>query len=182
VQADPKRDLAAWQSRLIEALRGDLGEEPGESAAEETASGRTEVLAFELAGELYGVDIRELAEILLPRATTPLPRTPAFVDGVLTLRGTVLPVIDLAHRLGLPRSDPTRAARIVVLRDGEEFVGFRVDQVRGVVRFNDREVESSDYATAVDPRFLRGIGYDRQDRLVAVLDARQLCEFTLEEA
>ncbi|HSH69561.1 MAG TPA: chemotaxis protein CheW, partial [Deferrisomatales bacterium] len=78
--------------------------------------------------------------------------------------------------------EPSRASRIVVLRDGEGCVGFRVDRVLGVVRFTDREVQASDYAAAVDPRFLRGIGYDRRERLVAVLRAEQLCDFDLEEA
>jgi purine-binding chemotaxis protein CheW len=156
-----------------------VGEEATESPGVDAGTRRTEVLAFELAGAAYGVDIRDLAEILLPRPATPLPRTPGFIDGVLTLRGTVLVVIHLARRLGLPTGDPTRASRIVVLRDGEGCVGFRVDRVLGVVRFSDREVQASDYAAAVDPRFLRGIGYDRRDHLVAVLSAEQLCDFEL---
>lgn len=175
------RTPTAWQSRLLEALRGDVGEEGPEASAADVGAARTEVLAFELAGEVYGVDIRDLAEILLPRPTTPLPRTPAFIDGVLSLRGTVLPVIHLAQRLGLPPGESTRASRIVVLRDGEGCVGFRVDRVLGVVRFTAREVQASDYAAAVDPRFLRGIGYDRNERLVAVLSAEPLCDFDLEE-
>lgn len=175
-------DLTAWQNRLLETLRGDVGEDATEAAAAPVAADRTEVLAFELAGELFGIDICALAEILLPRPATPLPRTPAFIDGVLTLRGTVLPVIHLALWLGLPVGKPTRESRIVVLRDGEECVGFRVDRVQGVVRFADRAVQTSDFAVAVDPRFLRGIGYDRSDRLVAVLDAAQLCDFDLEDA
>ena len=175
------RDLEAWQSRLLEALREDVGEAEAQAAESEEIAHRVEVLAFEVAGEVFGVDIREMAEILLPRRTTPLPRTPAFIVGVLTLRGTVLPVIDLALRLGLPQRDRTRTARIVVLRDGDECLGFLVDRVRGVVRFSDREVEESGYATAVDPRFLKGIGYDREDNLVAVLTSQALCDFTLEE-
>ena len=175
------RDLDAWQSRLLEALREDVGEAEDQAAESEETAHRVEVLAFEVAGELFGVDIREMSEILLPRPTTPLPRTPAFIVGVLTLRGTVLPVIDLARRLGLPERDRTRTARIVVLRDGDECLGFLVDQVRGVVRFTDREVESSDYAAAVDPRFLKGIGYDREDNLVGMLASQSLCDFTLEE-
>lgn len=181
MHGDRHRKPTAWQSSLLEALRGDVGEEGTEPAGGADGAGRTEILAFELAGEAYGVDIRDLAEILLPRPATPLPRTPAFVDGVLTLRGTVLPVIHLARRLGLPPGELTRAARIVVLRDGEGCMGFRVDRVLGVVRFTDREVQASDYAAAVDPRFLRGIGYDRHERLVAVLSAEPLCNFALEE-
>ena len=182
MKGERSRDLGAWQSRLLEELRRDLGEPEPEAAEVARDSERTEILAFELAAEVYGVKIGALAEILLTRPATPLPRTPRFVKGVLTLRGAVVPVIDLALRLGLPRSEPTRTSRIVVLRDGEEYLGFGVDRVLGVVRFTDREVETSDFAAAVDPRFLEGIGYDRSDTLIAVLNSERLCEFGLEEA
>jgi purine-binding chemotaxis protein CheW len=170
-----------WQAELLAALRRDVGEPeaPGEEAPPSEPE-RLEVLAFHLAGETYAVDIREVAEIVLPRDPTPLPRGPSFVLGVVTLRGTIVPVLDLALRLNLPPSRPSRASRIVVLRDGEERLGCWVDEVAGVVRFTEDEMEATGFASAVDPEFLRGIGYDRNGTLVAVLLGERLCDFQLE--
>lgn len=151
-----------------------MGAETDAAAGEPT---KLEVLAFQLAGETYGLDIRELAEILLPRTPTPLPRTQPFLLGVLILRGEVLPVLDLAARLGLPPGTQSRASRILVVRDGEDRVGFRVDRVRGVVRFSNEEIETSSVATSVDPEYLQGIGYDPEGALVAMLCAENLCDF-----
>ena len=116
------------------------------------------MLAFQLGEETYGLDIREVAEILLPRAPTPLPRTQPFVLGVLILRGEVVPVLDLATRLGLPPGTHSRRSRILVVRDGEDRVGFRVDRVQGVVRFSSQEIETSSVAISVDPEYLQGRG------------------------
>jgi purine-binding chemotaxis protein CheW len=127
------------------------------------------------------VEITEVGEIVLPRAIAPLPRTPSYIRGVASLRGTVLPVVDLARRLGLSPTERGRSPRILVLRDGDERVGFWVDRVSGVVRFTPGDVETTELASAVDSRFLKGIGYDRKGNLVAVLSGEKLCDFSLED-
>lgn len=171
---------AEWRSRLLEVLRGDLTEEDAPTVAAPRPASRTGVLAFDVGSETYGISIDQVAEILMPRPVTPLPRTPEFVRGVVSLRGTVLAVLDLGRRLGLPRCATPRSSRILVLRDGEESMGFWVERVRGVVRFAPGEVRATDFASAVDPRFLQGIGYDGRGTLVAVLNAGVLCDFRLE--
>lgn len=166
----------AWRRELVDALRRDVAEDDLAVEAP-VATGRREILAFHVGEEVYGFDIGDVAEILLPRAVTPLPRTPPFVLGVASLRGAVLPVLDLAGRLGMDRGEPGRSSRILVVRDGEEAMGLWVDRVRGVVRFADGGIASNATAATVDPEFLKGIGYDREDSLVAVLDAARLCDF-----
>lgn len=170
-------DVEAWRAALLETLRQDAGSRPAAVRGTFVPAARFDVLAFQLRSETFGVSIDEVREILLPKALTPLPRAPGFVKGVLSLRGTVLPVVDLAARLGLPPAPPTRSCRILVLRDGEEHMGFWVDRVTGVVRFSKGDVGTTEFASAVDPRFLGGIGYDRRGTLVAVLRADTLCEF-----
>ena len=170
-------DTEAWRVKLLEALRQDLAGGPEEHREGPEAEARTEVLAVEAAGETYGLGIEAVAEILLMRPLTPVPRTPPFVLGVASLRGTVIPVLDLALRLGLPPGPEARSSRIVAVRDGEERVGFRVDRVRGVVRVSPEPEQAGDYVQSVDPRFLQGIGYDREGSLVALLSAGALCDF-----
>ncbi|MBI5015232.1 MAG: purine-binding chemotaxis protein CheW [Deltaproteobacteria bacterium] len=178
---NPATDLEAWQRRLLDVLQGDLaaGGAPTDAPARPVV--RREVLVFDLGGESFGIDIEAIAEILLPRPVTPLPRVPRFVLGVVSLRGTVLPVLDLCRRLGVTAADTARSSRILVLRDGDESVGFWVERVRGVVRFAAGELEPTEFSSAVDPRFLEGIGYDRRGALVAVLRAEALVDFRLEE-
>jgi purine-binding chemotaxis protein CheW len=178
---DPGERAESWHDRVFAVLRGDLGAEDSGPVAPGAAAARLEVLSFEVGGETYGVNISEVAEILMPRPVTPLPRTPDFVRGVVSLRGAVLPLLDLSRRLGLPLGEARRESRIVVLKDGDERVGFWVDRVAGVVRFANDGVQPSDFASAVDPRYLRGIGYDRRGTLVAVLRPETLCDFVLEE-
>jgi purine-binding chemotaxis protein CheW len=172
-------DLTAWRASLLAILSDDAGSREGAAEKAPPAVPRVEVLAFDLRRETYGIDIGDVAEILLPRSVTPLPRAPAFVKGVVSLRGTVLPVVDLARRLGMPPGEQTRSSRILVLRDGEERMGFWVDRVSGVIRFREGDVGTTDFASAVDSHFLKGIGYDRRGTLVAVLRPEALCEFRL---
>lgn len=173
-------DAARWRQELLETLRADAADAAGEGGGRRpVGSGRLEALAFEVAGETYALPLEAVTEIVLPRPVTPLPRTPAFVLGVMSLRGAVVPVLELALRLGLPGGESSRGTRILVLKDGEERMGCRIDRVQGVVRFSREELEKPCVAAAVDPRFLAGLGYDRLGNLVALLDGERLCDFEL---
>ncbi len=103
-----------------------------------------EFLAFVLAGELYGVELTRIREILSPPPLTPVPRAPPEVMGVCSVRGLLVSVIDLRRRLRLPENDATRRARIL-LTQGEsgEVIGLFVDEVRHVMRLAESEIESS---------------------------------------
>jgi purine-binding chemotaxis protein CheW len=173
-------DAVRWRQELLETLRADAQAPESELAGTRPAgSDRLEALAFEVAGETYALPLDAITEIVLPRPITPLPRTPAFVLGVMSLRGAVVPVLGLARRLGLPEEEPSRGTRILVLKDGEETMGCRIDRVQGVVRFVREELEKPCVAAGLDPRFLAGLGYDRLGNLMALLDAERLCDFEL---
>jgi purine-binding chemotaxis protein CheW len=103
-----------------------------------------EFLAFMLAGELYGVELTRVREILSPPPLTPVPRAPAEVIGVCSVRGLLVTVVDLRRRLRLEEQEPTRRARIL-LTQGEsgEVIGLFVDEVRHVMRLSEAEIESS---------------------------------------
>jgi len=172
-----------WRRALVEALRADAAAASEPAPTRPQADGdRIEALAFRLGPETYAVEIGAITEIVLPRPITPLPRSPGFVRGVASLRGAVLPVVDLARRLDLPGGKVDRLCRILVLRDGEERMGFWTGEVLGVMRFTRAELESAAFASTVDPRFLGGLGYDRAGSLFALLDPAELCAFDLGEA
>ena len=100
-------------------------------------------LSFDLAGEAYAANIMDIREILKVVTLTEVPRAPREVLGVLSKRGLVMPVADLAAILGLRASDRSldRDQRVLVAGDGERVCGLRVDRVRQVVRLAQRSIE-----------------------------------------
>ncbi len=143
------------------------------------------VLTFNVGGETYGVDILTIREIIKLREITEVPRTPPFLIGIITVRGLVIPVIDLRLRLKLPATESTRAARIlVVVPEGDPY-GLLVDAVSGVVRLAESEIEVPPSTLAAgEGVFLSGIGRHRagrRDRMVILLNLGQVVDFGAKE-
>jgi purine-binding chemotaxis protein CheW len=129
-----------------------------------------QLVVFQLGAELYGVEIARVHEIIRLQSVTRVPRAPAFVEGVINLRGKVIPVIDLRRRFGLPAADHTRASRVVVVEIGEQVVGIVVDSVSEVLRVKSSIVEPpSPVVAGIDSEYLHGIA-KLPDRLVILLD------------
>ena len=129
-----------------------------------------QLVVFQLGAELYGVEISRVHEIIRLQSVTKVPRAPAFVEGVINLRGKVIPVVDLRRRFGLPTADHTRASRIVVVELGDQVVGIIVDGVSEVLRVNTATVEPpSPVVAGIDSEYLHGIA-KLTDRLVILLD------------
>lgn len=141
------------------------------------------VLTFVVGGETYGIDILHIREIIKVVEVTEVPRAPQFLLGVISVRGVVIPVLDLRARLRLDDTPLTRAARILVAdRDGEPF-GLLVDAVTGVVRFSDAEIEPPPSTLNVaDAAFLAGIGRyqaGKRQRMVILLHLDAVVQFEL---
>jgi purine-binding chemotaxis protein CheW len=101
----------------------------------------TQLVVFQLGADLYGVEISRVREIIRVQSVTKVPQAPAFVEGVITLRGKVIPVLDLHRRFGLAATEHTRATRIVVVEIGDQVGGIIVDRVTEVVRINTTTAE-----------------------------------------
>lgn len=125
---------------------------------------------FELASESYGVDIAAVSTIIRMQEITEIPRSPSFVEGVINLRGSIIPVIDLRKRFGLPVGEATKASRIVVVEAAGQMIGMIVDAVVETLRLSRDAVEPpSPIVTSVDSEYIRGVG-KLEDRLVILLD------------
>ena len=111
-------------------------------ADNETVSDELKLIIFKLGREGYGMDILKVQEIKRMMSITRVPSTPSFIKGVINLRGSVLPVIDLRTRLGLFEAELTEAARIIVVLVNEGVVGFIVDEVVEVTTINPQNVEA----------------------------------------
>lgn len=129
-----------------------------------------EVLAFSLGDEEYGIDIRRLRGIIRTPPITEVPRAPAFVLGVIGVRGEVLPVIDLRLRLRKPRATPGASSRVLIARREDEAFALVVDAVRHVVRLRDDEIEATPALLgAADSEYIAGIARPWPDRLLILL-------------
>jgi len=134
------------------------------------AGDERQLVVFQLGGELYGVEISRVHEIIRLQTVTRVPRAPAFVEGVINLRGKVIPVVDLRRRFGLPSAEHTRASRIVVVEIGDQVVGIIVDGVSEVLRIGESTVEPpSPVVAGIDSEHIHGIA-KLPDRLVILLD------------
>ncbi|HEX8941025.1 MAG TPA: chemotaxis protein CheW [Candidatus Limnocylindrales bacterium] len=128
-----------------------------------------QVVVCELGGERYGLDISRVYEIIRVQPITAVPQAPAFVEGVINLRGRVIPVVELATRFGLPAGERTKASRIVVAETGGVRVGLIVDGVSEVLLVPDEAVEPTPPIASSDAAYLRGIA-KLGEQLVTLLD------------
>jgi chemotaxis signal transduction protein len=131
--------------------------------APKQASERAQYLTFSVAEEEYGVSIVKVREILEYGTVTRVPRTPEHVRGVINLRGRVVPVVDLAVRLGLPASGVTSRSCVVIVEvklDGEDVVmGIMADAVSQVIELGGDEIEPPpSFGTRLEAGFLQGMG------------------------
>lgn len=141
---------------------------------EEKDTGEIQLVVFRLGAEEYGVPITQVQEI--NRLTTPtrIPKAPAFVEGVINLRGKVLPVIDLKKRFGLEGAAYTDEARIVVVEIAGHTVGVIVDVVSEVLRLPVASIEPPPAVIAgITADYLRGVG-KLDDRLLILLDLNKI--------
>jgi len=129
-----------------------------------------QLVVFQLAGETYGVDINYVHEIIRLQPITEVPRTPDFIEGVINLRGRIIPVIDLHKRFGLPPAETTNNTRIMVVEVGGMTVGMIVDAVSEVLRLPEENIEPPPpIIKGVDVAYLKGVG-KWEDKLIILLD------------
>src|SRR6202163_2406379 len=129
-----------------------------------------QVVIFQLGSEEYGVDIAQVQEINRMVAVTHVPRAPEFMEGVINLRGQLIPIIDLRARFGMPRAEHSKNTRIVVTEIGTKRVGMVVDSVSEVLRLPVEQIEPApEMISGVDTEYIRGVG-KIEDRLIILLD------------
>lgn len=135
-----------------------------------------QLCAFRVGGEEYVLDIMRIREIITPLRITAVPHAPPFVVGVINLRGTIIPVVDLRERLGAPVTPPARKSRQLIVRIGGRTVGLVVDEVTEVLRIPRSEIKPAPaLLNGNGPRLFLGV-CGRQERLKLLLDVRALLD------
>jgi purine-binding chemotaxis protein CheW len=150
--------------------------------ARPSADAPVQLCTFRVGGEDYALDVMRVREIIHPLPVTPVPRAPAFVEGVTRLRGDVLPVVDVRRRFGLPAGPPTPRTRFLVVLVGRRRLVLVVDEACEVLRVRRGDLRPAPSLVALDaPRFFLGAcgGPDRRggaSRLRLLLDVKALLE------
>ena len=134
-----------------------------------------QLVTFKIGEEEFGVDILRVQEIIRTMEITRVPKSPDFVEGVINLRGKVIPIIDLRKRFGMEVREYDKHTRIIVIEINDMIIGFVVDAVREVLRIPADTVEPPPPAVmgGIDSEYIRGVGR-LDDRLLILLDLDKL--------
>ena len=144
-------------------------------------SNRVEIVCFMVEEHDFCIDISHVLEIRGWTSTTTLPHAPDFVVGMMNLRGTVLPVVDLSLRLGFGKTEPGERHVIIIAQIDEKTVGFLVDAVSDIVTVDEAQMQSTpDVSSARTQAFIRGV-HSLDDKLVRAIDVRQVLPQTVQE-
>jgi purine-binding chemotaxis protein CheW len=160
---------------ILPARNEALSESPSGTEAGESQVEELEFLTFFLGAEAYGIPVKDVREVLRVRTLTPVPNAPAHILGVTSLRGAVLPVIELSTRLGLTPQQRNEKSRIVVVGTEEEDVGLVVDRVTGVLRIMPDMIKPAPEHIVQGAAYLAGIAR-REDKLFILLDLAKVVE------
>jgi purine-binding chemotaxis protein CheW len=148
--------------------------------SEKLTEERMQLVSFILNNEEYGVEVLKVREIIRMPSITRVPNTPNYVEGVINLRGKVIPIISLRKRFCLEGAQNDSSTRIMVMDMSNELTGFIVDSVAEVIRIATGEIQQAPavVARSVNQECLSGV-INREDRLLVLLDLERL--FSQEE-
>lgn len=133
-----------------------------------------QLVSFVIESEEFGIDILKVQEIIRPVEITRVPNAPTFIEGVINLRGRIVPVVDLRKRFGLPERERDQNTRIVVVELNDRVVGFMMDAVKEVIRVDRSVIEPPpDLAIGIDTHYIKGVA-KLEDRLLILLELEEV--------
>jgi len=145
-----------------------------QEANEATKKDMLQLVSFKLREEEFGVNILQVQEIIRMQEITNVPNAPDFVEGVINLRGRVIPIVDLRKRFGLEAKEHSKATRIIVVMIDQVTVGLIVDEVSEVLRIPEDTVEPPPPIVAgIESDYIKGVG-KLEDRLLILLDLNKI--------
>lgn len=141
-----------------------------------------ELVAFRIGAQEYCVDIMAVREIRGWTPATTLPHAPDFVQGVINLRGAVLPIVDLSARLGLGAAQPTERHVTIVVQIAEQVVGLLVDAVSDILTVTPEQMRPTpDVASETTRQFVRGV-FAMEGRMISLVELDQVLPHDQREA
>ena len=147
-------------------------EETGE--AEETSRKEIQLACFQVGDQMYALDILRIKEVIRPQKLTPVPKAPEFIEGVINLRGVIIPVVDLRRRFDQAVIESGQKNRVIISVLAGKVIGLMVDEVAEVRNYTRQEIQPA-------PRFIKGKETDyflgvcqRDDDLVMIINLEKI--------
>ncbi|MGC8768312.1 chemotaxis protein CheW [Calditerrivibrio sp.] len=126
-------------------------------------------VSFNLAAEKYAVDIMYIEEIIRMMEITPVPRAPEFIEGIINIRGKVIPVVDLKKKLNIGSFSPDNNTRIIIVNIRNKKVGFIVDSVNEVMRIDENLIDDAPAVTlSMDRSYIKGVAKTNQGLIIVI--------------
>ncbi|HBA71241.1 MAG: chemotaxis protein CheW [Geobacteraceae bacterium GWC2_55_20] len=135
-----------------------------------------QLVSFMLAGEEYGVEVLKVREIIRMPTITKMPNTPQHVEGIINLRGKVIPIISMRKRFGLMESENSGHTRIIIMDVAGTLTGFIVDAVSEVIRIHSSEIQpppSMIMSGGIGREFITGV-FNHAERLLIIMDVDRM--------
>ncbi|NNG67107.1 chemotaxis protein CheW [Caldanaerobacter subterraneus] len=126
------------------------------------------IVVFSLAEELYGLDIFDVHEVVKDVSITKIPETPEFIEGIINLRGKIIPVIDLKKRFGIGKRGKSKDSRIIIVEILGQKAGLIVDAVHEVITVDENSIEPPPPVTTIDTAFVEGIA-KTDDKMIIII-------------
>jgi purine-binding chemotaxis protein CheW len=174
---DPRNMISADQYRLISDGNDDGRRMDETNAVERKAIEEEHLVTFKIDTEEYGIKIQNVQEINRMTEVTRIPRAPHYIDGIVNLRGNIIPVLDLRKFFGLEEKEITDATRIIIVDSGGVKTGIVVDAVSEVLRFDRSLIELPPdiLSNGVERDYVEGIGkLDNGNRMILILNLEKI--------
>jgi purine-binding chemotaxis protein CheW len=148
--------------------------QPGADASRRADNPVVQLVGFRLDNEDYAIAITKIQEIILMKPITRIPQVPDFIEGLINLRGSVIPIVNLRKRFGLPARDLDDETRTIVVNIHDKTVGCIVDAVTRVMRINRDQIQPPPLSVlSVSHQYVEGLAR-LEDRLLIILDIERL--------
>jgi purine-binding chemotaxis protein CheW len=177
---EPSKILSAEAYRMISGLKDGTHESDEVTSIERQMMDEEQLVAFKIDNEEYGIKIKEVQEINRMTEVTRIPRAPYFIDGIVNLRGNIIPVLDLRKFFGLSEKGMTDATRIIIVDSAGAKTGIIVDSVSEVLRFEKALIEPPPelLSNGIDSSYVEGVGkLDDGKRIVLILRLDKILDF-----
>jgi len=135
-----------------------------------------QLVSFVLAEEEYGVEVLKVREIIRMPSITKMPNSPQYIEGIINLRGKVIPIISMRKRFGLMESENNIHTRIIIMDANSVMTGFIVDGVSEVIRIPNNEIQPPPlmvHSGGIDQEFITGV-FNHAERLLIIMDIDRL--------
>jgi len=138
--------------------------------SDESRGELNQLVSFNLGDEEFGIEVLKVREIIRMTAITHMPNTPHYVEGIINLRGRVIPIVSMRRKFGLSETENNSQTRIIVVDVGGDLTGFIVDAVSEVIRISDGEIQPPPPVVSggIDQECITGV-INRTDRLLVLL-------------